>query len=181
MEFTNIYYFYYINAIGGTETFLYQLAKKYCNYDLTIVYIYADEKQLERLRKYVRCVQFVGQEIYCKKAFFNYGTDIINHVHADDYYLVIHADYAAIAKRNAGFRAEFPSQINHFIGVSQLACDSFTKITGKPCELSYNPIEITQPRKVLNLISATRLSKEKGKKRMEQLAAALDAANIPFL
>ena len=29
IEYTNIYYFYYLNKIGGTETFLYHLAKKY--------------------------------------------------------------------------------------------------------------------------------------------------------
>ena len=94
--YTNVYYFYYLNAIGGTETFLYQLAKKYKNYDLTIFYRYADPNQLRRLRKYARCIQFVGQEIYCEKVFFNYGMDIIDNVHAKKYYCVIHADYEAM-------------------------------------------------------------------------------------
>jgi len=181
MHFTNIYYFYYLNVIGGTETFLYQLAKKYKDYDLTIIYRYADAKQVERLKKYVRCIKFTGQQIECDRAFFNYGADIIGNVHAKDYYLVVHADYEAVAKTNPNFMASFSPKINHFIGVSDLACKAFTKVTGKLCEKSYNPIEIEKPKKVLNLISATRLSKEKGKHRMEQLAAALDKEGIPYI
>lgn len=181
IETTNMYYFYYLNTIGGTETFLYQLAKKYHEYDLTIVYRYGEQCQIDRLKKYVRCIKFTDQEIRCKRAFFNYGSDIIDHVHADDYYLVIHADYKAIAQRNPNFIKSIPEKINHFIGVSDLACSAFTEVTGKLCEKSYNPIEIEKPKKVLNLISATRLSREKGKERMIKLAAALDAAGIPYL
>ena len=71
MYFTNIYYFYYLSDIGGTETFLYELAKKYHDYDLTIVYRQADPKQLARLQQYVRCVKYTGQKFKCKRAFFN--------------------------------------------------------------------------------------------------------------
>ena len=181
IETTNMYYFYYLNTIGGTETFLYQLAKKYHKYDLTIVYRYGEQCQIDRLKKYVRCIKFNDQKIKCKRAFFNYGADIINSVQADDYYLVIHADYKAIAKQNPTFLKSIPNKINHFIGVSDLACSAFTEVTGKLCEKSYNPIQIEKPKKVLNLISATRLSKEKGKERMIKLAAALDAAGIPYI
>ena len=86
MKYTNIYYFYYISDIGGTETFLYELAKKYKDIDLTIVYRFGNQDQLNRLRQYAKCVQYYGQEIECEKAFFNYGMDIIDHVHAKDYY-----------------------------------------------------------------------------------------------
>ena len=60
-------------------------------------------------------------------------------------------------------------------------CDSFTELTGLPCQLCYNPITIEKPKKVLKLISATRLTKEKGKWRIEALANALDMAGIPYL
>ena len=70
-EYANIYYLGYIAKIGGIETFLYQLAKKYQDYDLTIIYKQADKEQLARLKKYVRCVKYNGQKIKCKKAFFN--------------------------------------------------------------------------------------------------------------
>jgi len=178
---TNIYYFYFLNIIGGTETFLYQLAKKYQDYDIAIVYTRADPDQLARLKKYVKCIEFRGQEIYCKNAFFNYGIDIINHVHAEKYSLVVHADYEAILQRNPGIKLPIHPKITQYIGVSKKACEAFTKVTGKPCKLCYNPFTVEEPKKVLHLISATRLSREKGKDRMRTLMKLLDEAGIPFL
>lgn len=37
-RFANIYYFRVISRIGGTEQFLYEMAKKYHKYDLAILY-----------------------------------------------------------------------------------------------------------------------------------------------
>lgn len=179
--YSNIYYFYYLNVVGGTETFLYQLAKKFKDYDLTVVYTKANPEQVARLRQYVRCIKYEGQEIYCKKAFFNYGVDIINHVHADEYNLVIHADYEALMKKIPDFKPQVHPKINRYIGVSKRACAGFKAVTGKDCELCYNPFTPEKPRKVLNLISATRLTKEKGKDRMIQLGDALDRAGIPYI
>ena len=180
--YNNIYYFYYLSDIGGTETFLYELSKKYCDHDLVIVYKYANEKQLERLRKYVRCIQFVGQTIECKKAFFNYGIDIIDKVEAEEYYLVIHADYEDMKKK--GFLSTpVPThpKLKNWIAVSQRAADGFYAVTGHKPIVSYNPFEVRKPGHVLKLISATRLSIEKGKARMIQLADALDKAGIKYL
>jgi hypothetical protein len=44
----------------------------------------------------------------------------------------------------------------------------------------YNPYTVKKPKKVLNLISATRLTPEKGFDRMVKFADALDEAGIPF-
>ena len=181
MKYTNIYYFYYLNVIGGTETFLYQLAQKYGKYDLTVIYNYADPIQVERLSKYVRCIQFKGQEIECERAFFNYGTGIIEHVHAKEYCLVIHGDYEELKKTNPAFKVELHPKLNRFIAVSKRAADSFTRVTGKKCEVSYNPITPVKPKKLLNLVSATRLTKEKGKNRMIKLAEMLDKAGIHYI
>ena len=83
-------------AIGGIETFIYYIAQKYKEYDITVVYRYADEKQLERLKKHVRCVRYNNQKIKCKKAFFNYNIDIIDNIEAEEYYQIIHGDYNAV-------------------------------------------------------------------------------------
>lgn len=180
-EADNIYYFSVISEIGGIETFFYQLAKKYNNRNLTIIYREANEKQLKRLRKYVQCIPYCGQKIKCKKAFFNFNTDIINNVEADEYILVIHGDYKTMIEQGQIDFAPGHEKIDRYVGVSKIACEAFTKVTGKPCELCYNPIEIEQPKQVLNLISATRLTREKGKQRMELFAKALDDAGIPYL
>lgn len=65
---TNIFYFKSISEIGGIETFLYYLSKLYKNYDVTIIYDYANREQLARLKKNVKCIKFSGQEIECEKA-----------------------------------------------------------------------------------------------------------------
>ena len=88
----NIFYFHHLNQIGGVENMFYELAKKYNNFDITIYYDTGDQKQIDRLKKYVRVKKYQGERIKCEKAFFNYNMNIIDNVDANDYYLIIHAD-----------------------------------------------------------------------------------------
>lgn len=172
----NIFYFRHINAIGGIETFFYYLAKKYQNKDITIYYLTGDFVQSERLSKYVRVRKYNGEIIECDKAFFNFNLEIIDNVKANEYIQIIHGDYKA-----QGIRPNTHPKINRYIGVSKIACETFHELTGFNIELCYNPLAIDDPKKVLNLISATRLTSEKGKGRMIQLANKLDAAQIPYV
>lgn len=176
MKYKNLFYFSHINKIGGVETFYWYLVQKYKDRDIVIVYKTGDENQIQRLRKYVRVIQFNGQELECEKAFFNYTTDIVDHVHADEYYQLIHGDYTKF-----NITPYIPPKIDHFLGVSQLVCDTWEEVTGKKAEVAYNPLVIPKPRKVLNLISTTRLTREKGKDRMILLSQMLDRAEIPYL
>lgn len=177
MEIKNILYFQNLNVVGGCESWMYYMVKKYPNHNIAIVYQNSDSKQLERLKKYARCIKWNGQHIKCEKAFFNYNPNIIDHVDAKEYIQVIHADYK-VQTSLANFTSP---KITKYIGVSKLACKSFTEVTGKPCELCYNPIILDKPKRVLRLISATRLTPEKGKNRMIKLAQLLDDVGIPYL
>lgn len=172
----NIFYFRKINKIGGIETFFYQLAKKYKDYDITIYYNDGDPKQIKRLKKYVRVKKYQGEEIVCDKAFFNFNIDIINNVKANEYIQIVHGDYKAM-----NIKPNTHSKITKYLGVSKQVCKTFKEVTGFDCELIYNPIQIDKPRKVLNLISATRLTAEKGKNRIIKLANLLEENNIPYL
>ena len=157
----NIFYFHHLNQIGGVENMFYELAKKYNNFDITIYYDVGDQKQIDRLKKYVRVKKYQGERIKCEKAFFNYNMNIIDNVDANDYYLIVHADYKA-----QKIVPYIHPKINKFIGVSQAVCNTFKEITGHDCQLCYNPITIDAPKRVLTLVSATRLTKEKGSHRM---------------
>lgn len=174
--YNNIFYFDRLNEIGGVETFFYEIAKKYCDNDITVFYSYGDLKQIQRLKKYIRVIKYTGQKIKCKKAFFNYNLKPIDNIEAEKYYEIIHANY-----RDLGVRPNVHDKINEYIGVSQSVCDVFTELTGLPCTLCYNPITIEKPKRVLYLISATRLTAEKGKNRILKLAKALDDAEIPYI
>jgi glycosyltransferase involved in cell wall biosynthesis len=176
-KYKNIFYFNHINKIGGIETFFYQLAKIYSeDNDITIFYKTADEKQLKRLKKLVRCVRWKNEEIECEKAFFNFNLDAIDKIKADEYIQMLHGDYKAM-----GIKPNMHPKINKYISVSETVQKSFKEITGIDSELIYNPIEVEEPKKVLFLISATRLTYEKGKERIIKLASKLDNDNIPYL
>ena len=175
-EYNNVFYFKKISEIGGTESFLYYLSKKYKKYDIVVFYKIGDLNQILRLKKYVRVIQYTNQKIKCKKAFFNYNPDIIENVEAEEYIQILHTDY-----KKQGFIYNKHPKITKFIGVSKSVCDSFKEYTGYDCELCYNPIELDKSKKVLKLISTTRLTHEKGKDRMIKFANILDNANVPYL
>ena len=172
----NVFFFRYINAIGGIESFFYYLAKKYQDWDITIYYIDGDERQIKRLREFVRVKRYRGEHIKCDKIFFNFNLDIINNVEANEYIQIAHGDYKAM-----GVKPNTHPKITKYYGVSKQVCDTYKEITGYETELCYNPIVIDKPKRVLNLISATRLTREKGKARMIKLASELDKANIPYI
>lgn len=174
-KFKNIFYFAGLNSIGGVETFFYYLARKYRDWDIAIFYKEGDEEQIKRLRKYVRVIQFKGQRIQCERAFFNYNIDIIDYVDADEYIQLVHGDYTKF-----NIQVYVHPKITRFIGVSQLVCDTWEQVTGKHAECIYNPIVIDKPQKILHLISATRLTREKGADRIVILANALERAGVKF-
>lgn len=183
MKFKNIYYFQSILAIGGIETFFYYLAKKYKDYDLAIVYKYCNEQQLERLKKYVKCIEYKsGMTFECEHAFFNFNTDIIDSIKAKEYYLVLHGDYKAMIDAGQLTKENLPGhpKITKYIGVSQLVCDTWKEITGKEAELCYNPFEPDNVEKEYIFISPTRLSIEKGGKRIIALSNELDKKKIKY-
>lgn len=175
--YKNVFYFGNINAIGGIETFFWHLARKYKDWDITILYKTGDAEQIRRLEKYVRVIKYTGQKIECEKAFFNYNADIIDNVEAKEYNLILHADYKA---QNIRPLPLYP-KINHYYACSNLVKDTFEEISGVKVETLYNPFIPEKPRKVLRLISAQRLTAEKGGDRIEQLANALTEADIPFV
>ncbi len=177
MEYKNVLFFNNLNVIGGVESFFYYLAKKYCEWDITILYLNADPNQLKRLRQFVRVKKFhTGDQIKCEKAFFNYSLDIIDSIEANEYIQIIHADYKA-----QGIVPNIHPKINRFIGVSRRACESFKELTGRECELVWNPVVIDKPKKTLLLISCTRLTSEKGKEYMEAFGQELNKYGGSYL
>ena len=174
--YTNVFFVSNLNVIGGVETYLYELAKKYSKYDITICYETGDRKQVSRLRQYVRVIKLQpGQVIKCKRAFINYGFDF-SYIDAEEIYNIAHADYRA-----QGLAPNLDERITKYLGVSQAVVDAYEEISGKKVELCYNPITKEEPKKILKLISATRLTKEKGANRMQVLANRLDEAGIPYI
>ena len=178
IESNNIFYISNFNSIGGVETYIFELARKYQDYNITVIYKTGDAEQIKRLKQYVRVKKYNGEKIKCKKAFFNYETDIIDDIEADEYIQLIHAMF-----KTQGIRPRINPKITKYLCVSKSAGDEWEELTGFKCEHCRNPLEISEEesKPVLYLISATRLTPEKGKKRMITLAKELDKAGVNFL
>ena len=74
IEHANIFYMPYLNVIGGTEQFIYEIAKKYNKYDIAVIYKTGNEKQLQRLKRLIPTYKYSGfEKIKCTNLFCNYG------------------------------------------------------------------------------------------------------------
>ena len=181
MKYKNLFYYAHVNIIGGVETFFWEIAKKYGkDHDITLLYKTGDRLQLQRLRELIRVVQYTGGIVQCEKAFFGYAHDALDQIEADEYIQIIHADFKDTYLARNGYAPKVSARFDRYVCVSENNRASFEELTGEVCEQCYNPITPAKPRKVLHLISATRLTPEKGLQRMKKLAAALDAAGVRY-
>lgn len=176
----NIFYIKDISEIGGVETFVWEMVKKYQNYDIAIVYKTANEKQLERLQKYCMCYRHTNQKIKCKIAIINWDISIIDYIEEGaDIYQVIHGDYSNAAYT---WKPYTHPRIKDYICITKHVLKTFKKLMGvNNCILGYNPLTIDEDERMLILVSATRLSKIKGKDRMIKLGNALNDAGVKYI
>lgn len=179
---TNAYYLSNINTIGGIESHFLYLAKKYKNYDIAFICRSGNAKQIERLRKYARVIIIDNNDkIKCKILFCCFVHDILNQVEADKKYFVVHGDYKSMLENKQINVVPDDERFDGYLGVSQLVCDTWFELTKKKTKLVYEPIVLDKVDKPLFLVSATRLSEEKGWERMKILSQLLDDNKVNYL
>lgn len=142
---------------------------------MVVYYKEGDPKQVTRLMQNVEVHRYTGGTIKCENFFCMYNPDIINNVEAKEYINIIHSDYKEV-KISPVVHEKFTKTI----AVSQRVADSYKELTGIDCEVIYNPVAIDKPKPLLKLISATRLTREKGKERMERLGKILNQKGIQY-
>lgn len=176
----NVFYFKVISSVGGCESWFWYLSKLYKN--MVVYYKEADEEQIKRLAHNVEVRKYKeGEIIECDNFFCCYNPDIIDNVKANTYFHIIHCDYKEVS-----FSPIVNPKFNKYIAVSKLAGESFKELTGIDYELIYNPVAIDIPKREkikdnkIHLISATRLTKEKGLERMQKLAKILQTNKIDY-
>ena len=180
MKYENVFYVPHFNIIGGIETYCYELAKKYKEYDIAFVYSdpTSDIKQLNRIRKYCKVIKQpynAKEKIKCNKLFIMYRCNL-DLFEANEIIQIIHADYKA-----QNLRPNIDKEVSQYYGVSKAVAKTYQELSGKEVGVCYNPLTIDKPKKILKLISATRLTKEKGLNRMKKLAKELDKKEIPYI
>ena len=144
----------------------------------------ADKNNLERIKKYVKTEQYSKDKKYicdiciCASAWGQYPDSVI--AKSGRYIQMVHADY--IKAKEIGFIYNKWHKTTEHIGVSNYVCKVFKQLYPKEnITRIYNILDEAQETKpILKLISATRVSKEKGYERMLKLAQELKKANIRF-
>lgn len=178
------FYIPYFNNIGGVESWIYYVSQLYGKHrDITVYYVSGDEKQIDRLLPLVKVKKFYNQEIDCDIAIFAFNLpdkDILCFKAKKERIQFIHACYSVAYGIN---HLELNPLIDRYIAVSQTAADDFYKLTGFMPEVIHNPVYFEKPKRVLRLISATRIAEDKGSiwDKMKTFALKLIENDIPFI
>ncbi len=182
IEHTNILYANDLHMIGGVETYLWEMVKKYHDLDICVCYKTADKNQVKRLKKYVPVYRIDDQtKLVCKVAIINYDMSIIDQIVEGDIYQTIHGDYSNPHYQALGIKVPTDDRLKGYISITHYSQKSFEKLTGIKPMFSYNPLSIEKSEKPLILMSALRLRPEKGTERMKLLINALNSAGINYL
>lgn len=163
--------------IGGIETFIYNFCQQMTDYSIVVVYDRMDEKQIERLRPYVKDIVKNAPEkkIICDTLIMNRVFDKIPAcITYKQSVQMVHAcedccDY------------DLPVDRDKMVFVSETAKKSWGDAY-KDYPVINNIITKEPVKNPLLLITASRLdTHEKGQARMLKLAKLLNNAKIPFL
>lgn len=169
----------FLSMLGGIETAIHNFCSELKNkYDITFVYDTADDLQILRLKKLVNCVKYDNQKIECD-IFIQYGYNpekVIENVTAKEYIQQICCDIIAIK-----LNSKLHPKITQIFADSQASANSFmSKYPNLTCRVLHNIFIPHTPKRVLKLMTASRLSWEKGYDRMKKMAKRMHELNIPF-
>ncbi len=176
----NIFYVRDIHRIGGVETFVYELAKKYKDYDIAVVCKNVAPEQAKRLKKFCKVYIHTNQKINCKVIITNWDTSIYDYVNEDaKKYTVLHTDYSNPTEY-LGLPEDRPDIT--YIGITESSKKAFEDITKiDRTILCRNPYELEEDEPLLVLLSATRLTDIKDGGRFYTLANTLQELGINFI
>lgn len=170
---------------GGVETFVYNFAKRMSKYyDILFLYRTANTENLERIKKYVETEKYNKDKKYicdvcvCASAWGGYPETVI--AKSGRYIQMVHADY--VRAKEVNFTYNKWNKTTEHVGVSDYVCKIFKQLfPQEKITRIYNILdEVQETKPILKLISATRVSKEKGYNRMLKLAKELKKANVKF-
>ena len=179
LRLKNVIYFPHLNVCGGIETFCYEFGLMFGKkYDITLIFQNGDPNMVRKIAETCRVIRYRdGDEIECDTFIFGYGHEIIEHVKAKRIIQTFHADYIC-----RHLNPCMDGRITDRFGVADNTTNGIREHYewAKDIVTMYNPYTVKKPRKVLHLVSATRLTAEKGFARMVRLAEELDKSGIPW-
>ena len=164
------------HKIGGVETFIYTFCKEMCElYDIIVVYSeHMDAMQIARLAEFVQVMRNPNKVIVCDTLISNRITDDVPQ--NIKYKRKIQMCHTCQMKENYQIKKGW----DDIVFVSQVSADSF-RDQAPEYKVIHNLTSTEKPRKTLLLISAQRMTYEKGEQRIIDLAETFTRNNIPFL
>lgn len=184
-KYANVFYQQRFAYIGGVETYEFETLYKYAKLGYELDLFYGSSPSPEQIKRIAEVIgedhihKYNGETIYCERAFVNYDMyGFIENVYADEIINVNHANFYI----QDNFPIHDHKKITKKIGVSDVVSKAYKKRCGQKIETCYNPISLREHDRdrVLTLISACRLTAEKGGKRMADLMRLLDEAKIKY-
>lgn len=177
----NIIYMPTISPLGGIETYVYEMVKKYSYLDIAVVSKNCDPLQANRIRNYCKLYIWTGQPIECKVAIINYDQTIIDSICSDaKIYQTIHADYSMTEIYH--HRPSNHPRITAFIAITDTLLDKMKSILNTDkIIMSYNPLTVEKVDKPIVIVCASRLHEHKGKGRIIELTNAFDRAGVSYI
>lgn len=179
-----IWYQAYQSEVGGVETVNYNTCKALSEYyDILFLCGGGDKRQLEKMST------VVDVEVYNENKYYeadivvyssSWGSRPEEHLIADRYIQLIHADYHKL-KNDFGFvYKKTPKTTEHYGGGDNI-CKAFKSTYKYECGKLPYLLDDVKPEKVLRLITVSRICKGKGFERMLILAKKLKEKNKKFL
>ena len=165
------------HPIGGVETFIYNFCKEMCElYDIIVVYSeHMDAMQIARLSEFVQVMRNpVNKGIICDTLISNRITDDV----PDNikYKKKVQMCHTCQMRENYQIKRGW----DDIVFVSKVAADSF-RDQAPEYKVIHNMLSTEKPKKTLLLISAQRMTYEKGEQRIIDLAESFVRKGIPFL
>ena len=161
------------------------------HYDITFFYDWCEnENMLLEISEFVDVVKIDKNKKYNFDCFVNstaWGFEPYNNILAKKVVQVVHADYRHVIA-NWNFKYNKHKNTTHHVCVGEIVKEAFEIATPYKCDaVIYNLLDNTivlekKPKNdVLHLVTLSRLSCEKGFKRMLQLANQLEEKKIDYI
>lgn len=180
------------NSIGGVERFVENFCKRMSkHYKVTLIFDWVENNNLLfEISNYIDVIKIDKSKVYEFNYFVNstaWGFSPYDNIKANKVVQVVHADYKKVIE-NWNFKYVKHKKTTHHVCVGKVVKESFEDFTGLKCDaIIYNlldneiKIEKKLKNKVLNLITCSRLSGEKGFKRMLQFAELLKQNKVDYI
>lgn len=176
MVYSNIFYIPRIKKVCGITTWIKEIAKKYKDTDITVVYKEeSNREQIRELKKYVRVKRLTDEILECNKLFITYHAKDLKQFNAKEIIGVIHTKYSETKLQPYG------SRVNKVVAVSEEVAKDYYQLSGIKPDVCYNPLTLEELKKVLRLIYVGRVSEKKGSERIKTLLNELDKNDIPYI